>query len=73
MKWGDFAFNPLIQMMTLADMDLPLHEPFRQSILHRLRTVNNFTYKMPSDESLTAIANWYRKHHLIQHSPEITP
>jgi bifunctional pyridoxal-dependent enzyme with beta-cystathionase and maltose regulon repressor activities len=73
MKWGELASDPQAQVMTFADMDLPLHEPFRAAILHRLTTANNFTYKNASGESLRAIINWYRRHHLKSQAQDITP
>lgn len=44
-KWTEVAYPNESHALTLADMDLPIHPPFKQALLRRVEQVNNFTYK----------------------------
>jgi bifunctional pyridoxal-dependent enzyme with beta-cystathionase and maltose regulon repressor activities len=62
-KWGSSGKEGSY-MLTIADMDLPLHEPFRKAIVSRLNLINNFTYKNPSEQYLSCIADWWQQRYL---------
>jgi bifunctional pyridoxal-dependent enzyme with beta-cystathionase and maltose regulon repressor activities len=58
-------------VLTIADMDIPIYEPLKRSIVSRISMQNNFTYKNPSDEYYKGLIEWYRRRHIKDPKIEI--
>jgi bifunctional pyridoxal-dependent enzyme with beta-cystathionase and maltose regulon repressor activities len=71
-KWGNTGYGDDKFVLTIADMDIPLYEPLKKSIIARISVLNNFTYKDPSEEYYKAVIEWYRRRHIKDAKTEVS-
>lgn len=71
MKYSGHGQDDLV--LTIADMDLPLHPPLKKAIANKLQFTNNYTYKFPSKQYYSAIIQWYQTRHRREETFQLSP
>lgn len=73
LKWSSKAITNEEFVMTIADMDFGLPNNFKQAIINKILSTNNFTYKNIPKQYYEAIIKWYSSRHLLSSQVKIEP